>query len=100
LGTFGPVSKLSQAGRAPRTPRRCMNKKASTTLPGTVDKIVKPRAPGKREQAQIEVEGADHIYKEIRIENALTDDLGQEVRMEPGDKVNVTITSEPEPDPL
>jgi hypothetical protein len=70
-----------------------MNKKASTTLPGTVDKIVKPRAPGEREQAQIEVEGADHIYKEIRIENALTDDLGQEVRMEPGDKVNITIAS-------
>jgi hypothetical protein len=43
------------------------------------------------------VEGADQIYKEIRIENALTDDLGQEVRMEPGDKVNVTIASEPEP---
>jgi protein involved in polysaccharide export with SLBB domain len=77
-----------------------MNKKASTTLPGTVDKIVKPRALGKREQAQIEVEGADHIYREIRIDNALTDDLGQQVRLEPGDKVNVTIASEAEPDPL
>lgn len=74
-----------------------MDKKASTTLPGTVDKIVKPPAPGKREQAQILVEGADQIYKEIRIENALTNDLGQEVRLEPGDKVRVTIASELEP---
>jgi hypothetical protein len=74
-----------------------MNKKASTTLPGTVDKIVKPPAPGKREQAQIAVDGADRIYKEIRIENALTDDLGHEVRLEPDDKVKVTIASEPEP---
>jgi protein involved in polysaccharide export with SLBB domain len=74
-----------------------MDKKASTTLPGTVDKILKPPAPGEREQAQIAVEGADSIYKDIRIENALTDDLGHEVRLEPGDKVKVTITSEPEP---
>jgi protein involved in polysaccharide export with SLBB domain len=74
--------------------------KTSTTLPGTVDKIVKPRFPSKREQAQIAVEGADLIYKEIRIENALIDDLGQEVRLEPGDKVKVTIASEPEPDQL
>jgi hypothetical protein len=74
-----------------------MNKKASVTLPGTVDKIVKPGFRGKREQAQIGVEGADQIYKEIRIDNALTDDLGQEVPMEPGDKVNVTIALEPDP---
>jgi hypothetical protein len=71
-----------------------MAKKASTTLPGTVDKIVKPPAPGEREQAQIAVDGADRIYKEIRIENALTDDHGHEVRLEPDDKVKVTITSE------
>jgi hypothetical protein len=77
-----------------------MNKKASTTLPGSVDKIVKPPATGEREQAQIAVEGADRIYKEIRIENALTDDLGHEVRLEPGDKVKVTIASEPEPIPF
>jgi hypothetical protein len=72
-----------------------MTKQASTTLPGTVDKIVKPPAPGEHEQAQIAVDGADRIYKEIRIKNALTDDLGHEVRLEPDDKVKVTIASEP-----
>jgi hypothetical protein len=72
-----------------------MDKKVSTTLPGTVDRIIK--APhGGRERVQIGVEGADHVYKDIRIENALTDDLGQEVRLEPGAKVEITIASGPE----
>jgi hypothetical protein len=74
-----------------------VDKKASTTLPGTVDKIVKPPSRGEPEKAQIAVEGADHKYKDIRIENALTDGLGEEIHLEPGAKVKVTITSEPEP---
>jgi hypothetical protein len=74
-----------------------MDKKASTTLPGTVDKIVKSPARGEPEKAQIAVEGADQKFKDIRIENALTDGLGQEVQLESGAKVKVKITTEPEP---
>jgi hypothetical protein len=73
-----------------------MDKKASVILPGTVDRIIKPPARGEHERVQIGVEGADHIYKDIRIENTLTDDLGQKVRLEPGAKVQVTIASEPD----
>jgi hypothetical protein len=64
-----------------------MDKKASTSLPGTVDKIVKAASPAEPEKAQIAVEGADHKYKDIRIENALTDGLGEEVQLQPGAKV-------------
>jgi hypothetical protein len=67
----------------------------STTLPGTVQKIIKspdPRAPDK---AQIGVEGADELYKEIRIDNALTDKDGVEVELKPGAQVEVTIEAEP-----
>ena len=71
-----------------------MNKKVSTTLSGTVDRIIKPAARGRPEMVQIEVEGPDAVYKDIRIENTLTDDLGQEVRLESGSKVEVTIASE------
>jgi hypothetical protein len=46
-----------------------MSEKRSTTLPATVEKIIKPIAPGEPEKAQISIEGADHLYKEIRIEN-------------------------------
>ena len=70
--------------------------KATATLPGTVEKIVKSRIPGKPEKAEIAVEGADHLYKEIRIENTLTNESGQEVHLKPGAKVEVTIKAGPE----
>ncbi len=50
-----------------------MTEKPSTNLSGTVEKIIKPISPKEPEKAQIAVEQADHLYKEIRIENTLTD---------------------------
>jgi len=73
-----------------------MTPKPSTTLPGTVEKIIKPPHPSEPEKAQIAVEGADHLYKELRIENNLTDDDGNEVRLKQGAKVDVTVAAEPE----
>lgn len=51
------------------------------------------RLPSK---AQIAVEGADHLYKELRIENNLTDENGNEVRLKQGAKVDVAVEAEPE----
>ena len=48
------------------------------------------------ERAQIAVEGADHLYKELRIENTLTDAGGNEVHLKPGAKVEVTVEAEPQ----
>lgn len=67
----------------------------STTLPGTVEKIIKPPHPSLPEKAQIAVEGADDLYREIRIENALTDEDGNEVRLKQGVQVEVTIEADP-----
>ena len=55
--------------------------KPSVTLPGTVDKVIKPPHPSLPEKAQIEIEGADDLYREIRIENGLTDANGNESRV-------------------
>jgi len=41
------------------------SEKPSTTLPGTVEKIIKPAHPSLPEKAQIAVEGADDLYREI-----------------------------------
>lgn len=41
--------------------------KPDVTLPGTVEKIIKPISPDSPEKAQIAVEGAEELYKEIRI---------------------------------
>jgi hypothetical protein len=73
-----------------------MNEKPSTTLPATVDKIIKSPAPDQPEKAQISVEGADHLYRELRIENTLTDENGDKVRLKQGAEVEVTIEAEPE----
>ena len=73
-----------------------MSEKSTTTLPATVEKIIKPRSPGEPEKAQITVEGADELYRELRIENNLTDENGDPVRLKQGAEVEVTIAAEPE----
>jgi len=66
--------------------------KPSMTMPGTVEKIIEPGEIGQPEIAQIKIqEGAGPLYKEIRIENAFTDDEGKEVRLKQGAKVQVTV---------
>jgi hypothetical protein len=73
-----------------------MTEKAKTTMPGTVEKIIESPYQQEPEKAQIAVEGAEHLYKEIRIENKLTDESGREVRLKPGAEVEVTVEADPE----
>jgi predicted DNA-binding antitoxin AbrB/MazE fold protein len=73
-----------------------MNAKPSTILSGTVEKIIKPVNNGEPEKAQINVEQADHLYREIRIENTLTDSDGDAVRLKPGSQVDIVIEANPE----
>jgi hypothetical protein len=73
-----------------------MSENASTTLPATVEKIIKPVVPGDPEKAQIAIEGADHLYREIRIENTLTDENGDKVRLKQGAELEVTVEAPPE----
>jgi hypothetical protein len=73
-----------------------MSEKPSTTLPATVEKIIKPVAPGEPEKAQIAVEGADHLYRELRIENTLTDENGDKVSLKQGAEVEVTVEASAE----
>jgi hypothetical protein len=70
--------------------------KPAATLPGVVEKVIKPPSPAEPEKAQITVEGADHLYKELRIENALKDANGNVVALKQGAKVEVTVEAEPQ----
>jgi hypothetical protein len=65
--------------------------KPSVTLPATVEKIIKPADPQEPEKAQISIQGADDLYREIRIENSLTDENGNEVRLKKGTELEVTV---------
>ena len=42
------------------------------------------------------MDGADELYKEIRVENTLQDEKGNEVRLKEGAEVEVTIEADPE----
>ena len=74
-----------------------MTENSSTSLHGTVEKIITPRVSTEPEKAQIFIEGADRLYKELRIENTLTDEGGKEVHLKRGDPVEVTIEVDPQP---
>jgi hypothetical protein len=66
-----------------------------TTVPAVVEKIIKPTPfSGEPEKAQIAVKGADHYYREIRIENSLTDENGHEVGLKPGAEIQVTVEAD------
>jgi len=73
-----------------------MAEKPTVTLPGTVEKIIKSAEPTEPEKAQIAIEGADDLYREIRIENSLTDENGDEVRLKKGAEVEVIVEAPPE----
>jgi hypothetical protein len=72
-----------------------MASKPKIKKPATVRKIIKPIAPGQPEKAEISVHGADHLYKEIRIENTLEDSKGVKVKLKPGAEVEVTVEADP-----
>jgi hypothetical protein len=69
-------------------------KKPKTTRPGTVEKIIKSPIPHEPEKAEISVDGADHLYREIRIENTLEDEKGKKVKLKVGAQVEVTVEAD------
>lgn len=71
-----------------------MSEKSTTILPGTVEKIIKSPFPNEPEKAQIAVEQADDLYREIRIDNTLTNENGDEVSLKPGAHVEVTVEAD------
>lgn len=71
-------------------------KKPKKKLSGTVQKLIKSPDPSVLEKAQIDVHEADELYKEIRVENKLTDENGDAVQLKEGADVDVTVEAEPE----
>ena len=70
--------------------------KASATLPGKVERVIQAHPQsGEPEKAQIAVEGADHLYREIRVPNRLVDSEGNKVKLKPGAEVEVKIEADP-----
>jgi hypothetical protein len=71
-----------------------MSKKKRKKLHGTVEKVIKPVVPGEPEKAQIGIEEADHLYREIRVENILIDEDGEKAKLKPGAEVDVVVEAD------
>lgn len=71
-------------------------KRAHKTLRARVQKVIRPAHPTQPEKAEISIDGADDLYREIRIENTLRDGKGNEARMKEGAEVEVQIEADKE----
>jgi hypothetical protein len=63
-------------------------------MSGTVEKIVPSSRPSQPEQVQIAVDGAEPGYRYLRIENALIDEHGDDVKLKKGTHVEMTARAE------
>ena len=68
--------------------------KKKRKLRGTVQKVIKSPFPAVPEKAQIGVEEADDLYREIRIENVVTDEHGEQAHLKQGAKVDVVVEAD------
>jgi len=59
-----------------------------------VDKIIPSQSQRQPEEAQIGVERAARRYRNLRIENTLTDENGDEVKLKKGAHVEATVEAE------
>jgi len=69
-------------------------RKPKTKKLGTVEKIIQSPLPHEPEKAEITVEGADELYREIRIENTLEDEKGHKVKLKEGASVEVIVEAD------
>jgi hypothetical protein len=66
----------------------------ATTLPGTVEKIIPSLSPDQPEKAEIVLDDGEPLYREIRIENVLKDEDGEELHLKPGVPVDITVEAD------
>jgi hypothetical protein len=76
------------------TRRRSLMGKKRKKMRGTVEKIIKPVSPMEPEKAQISVPEADDLYREVRVENVLTDENGEKAVLKPGAEVDVIVEAD------
>jgi hypothetical protein len=61
-------------------------------LRGTVEKVLKSKYANEPEKAEINIKEADDLYREIRVENTLTD--GEKRALKPGAEIDVILEAD------
>jgi hypothetical protein len=72
-----------------------MHHDAASSLPGTVEKIIKPMIPGEVEKVQIAIQSGDDPNQRIRIANTLVDGRGEAVSLKTGAAVDIVVRPKP-----
>jgi len=68
--------------------------KKKRKMRGTVQKVIAPAVPGEAEKAQINIEEADDLYREIRVENVVSDEKGDKASLKEGAEVDVIVEAD------
>lgn len=63
-------------------------------LRGTVVKVIQSPHPSQPEKAEIDIHHGEDLYREIRVENELTDDQGEKASLKPGAEVDVIVEAD------
>jgi hypothetical protein len=63
-------------------------------LRGTVQKVINPLNPSQPQKAQIDIRDADDLYREIRIDNEITDEKGNKAQLKEGAEVDVIVEAD------
>ena len=64
---------------------------ASVTLRGSVARVIRSVSNNGSDSIEILIDGAETLYREIRISNLLKDLDGKDVTLQPGSEVEITI---------
>ena len=65
--------------------------KKKRKMRGTVQKVIKPAVPSEPEKAQINIEEADDLYREIRVENVVSNEKGDSAGLKEGAGVDLIV---------
>jgi hypothetical protein len=87
-----PMSRSARIANLDLDPTRTPEQ-PSATMPGTVEKIIPSSRLGQEEKAQIAVDGAKRPYRDLRIENTLVNEHGNDVKLKKGAHVEVTVAA-------
>ena len=63
-------------------------------LRGSVKKVIKSPIPSEPEKAEIVIHDAEDLYKEIRIENVVTNEDGKEDKLKTGEQVDLIVEAD------
>jgi len=69
-------------------------KRVRKKLTAKVQKVIKSSHPTVPEKAELSIDQADELYREVRIENRLIDGKGKETRLKEGAEVEVQIEAD------